>query len=91
MSKPEDYRKQQDLIFQEIEELERLESQAMAAAEEAMHAAQLEDRYKFIVRLCKSKAFQDLMRSVSAEQRVEIVRACIQAWEENKERSGTQN
>jgi hypothetical protein len=89
MSDREDYRKQQDLIFQEIEELERLESQALDAAQEALHSAQLDDRYKFIVRLCRSKAFQDLMRSVSAEQRVEIVRACIQAWEENRERSGT--
>jgi hypothetical protein len=86
----EGYRKEQDLIFQQIEELERLESQAMMAAQEALNAAHLEDRYKFIIRLSRAKAFQDLMRSVSVEERISIVRSCIQAWEENNERSATQ-
>lgn len=84
------YRKEQELIFQQIEELERLESQAMVAAQEALHAAHMGDRYKFIARLCRAKAFQDLMRSVSVGERISIVRSCIQAWEENHELPGTQ-
>jgi|HubBroStandDraft_2_1064218.scaffolds.fasta_scaffold816815_2 hypothetical protein len=89
MSNADGYRKEQDLIFQQIEELERLESQALLEAQEALHAAHMEDRYKFINRLCRAKAFQDLMRSVSIDDRITIVRTCIQAWEKNNDPSGT--
>jgi hypothetical protein len=63
----------------------------MVSAQEALHAAHMEDRYKFINRLCRARAFQDLMRSVpDLEDRAKIVRTCIQAWEENKEKPATQ-
>jgi hypothetical protein len=65
MSDADRYRKEQDLIFQEIEEMERREKQALVAAEEALHAAHMEDRYKFIVRLCRAVAFQNLMAGVA--------------------------
>lgn len=90
MNDPNRYQKEQDLIFQQIEKLELQERQANAAAQEALHDEELSERYKMIARLCRAKAFQDLMKVSTSDEKVEIIRACVRAWEKNQEPSATQ-
>ncbi|MGI0135028.1 MAG: hypothetical protein ACREBW_08750 [Candidatus Micrarchaeaceae archaeon] len=78
------YQKEQDLIFQQIEELELQEKQAFVVAQEVLRDEELSERYKTIARLCRAKAFQDLMKVSTPDARVEIIRACVRAWEENR-------
>jgi len=84
------YRREQDLIFQQMEEMERLEAQAFAAAQDAIEVAHDGELSKFIVRLCKAKAFRELMANVTDEQKVEIIQACVEKWKAEHKTSGTQ-
>jgi hypothetical protein len=90
MSDADRYRKEQDLIFQEMEEMDRREKQAIAATEEARRSAETDECARFILRLCRSKVFQDLLMAVPVDKRLEMIGACWKAREENQLRSGTQ-
>ena len=64
------YRKEFDLIFQEIEEKERLQRQAES-----------EPRAEFILRLLSNKSMQNLLASVPVAQKKEIIDTCVLHWE----------
>ena len=89
MKDSDSFRKEQDLIFQQMEEMERLEAQALAAAQNTLETAEQKEFTQFIVRLCKAQAFRDLMAVSSDEAKVEIVRACIDNWDTHRKTSVT--
>lgn len=86
------YRKERDLIFQEIEEMDRLEQQAIAATKEADVAAETQERLNFILRLCKSKLFRHIFVTTPLEQRTELINDLFRLREERQASpaSGTQ-
>ncbi|MEP7354877.1 MAG: hypothetical protein ABI824_16735 [Acidobacteriota bacterium] len=81
MANSNSYRQEQELIFQQIEEMELGERQAQQAVQDALQERYTEERCAFIERLCRSKAFQNLVSFSAADEKVAIVQACIGAWE----------
>jgi hypothetical protein len=61
------YRKELDLIFQEIDEQERLQ-----------HQIESESRGEFILRLLSFKGVRRFLETVPPDQYPEIIQACVQ-------------
>lgn len=74
-----------------MEEMERLEAQAQAAAQKALETVEQKEYAQYVVRLRKAPAFRDLMAASSDEAKAEIVRACFDEWNANRKKPGTQN
>lgn len=62
------YRKELDLIFQSMDEKEKLAEQARVLP-----------RAEFIIDLLSRKPIQKLMQPLSADERKQVIEACLQA------------
>jgi hypothetical protein len=82
MSDADRYRKEQDLIFQEIEEMKVRERKARETTERALRAARIEDQNKSMTRLYRSTVFQKLLEALPPENQLELIIACERAWQE---------
>ena len=83
MNNMERYRKDQDLIFREIEEMEAREQKAKQAVELALRSAHIEDRKNCMTRLYKSTIFQELLAALPLDGQIELIVACERAWDEH--------
>jgi hypothetical protein len=71
------YKREQDLIFQQIEELEKRAN----LTDSKIESAQID---QLVIQLISSVPINDLMAAVPPEARQEIIDACIGAWKERK-------
>lgn len=94
MSNADRYRKEQDLIFQEIEEMERLERQqaeSIAARERTRALLKTPEHWAYFIRLIDSKVFLGLLESApSPEDRWLRIEEVVHTWEKQRSVRGTQ-
>jgi hypothetical protein len=69
MSNAERYKKEQDLLFEEIERMERAERREAEAADCKAWLLESPKRTDYVLRLLQSKAFQGLLDTVPQEGR----------------------
>jgi hypothetical protein len=94
MSNADRYKKEQDLIFQEIEEMEQLErqqNQSIAARERIKALLRTPQHSEYFFRLLHSKAFRGLLDTApSTEERWLMIEEVVHAWEKTARPAGTQ-
>jgi len=93
VSNTDRYKTEQDLIFREIEEMERLEhrqAQSIAIRERMTALLKTPQHWECLVRLLGSKAFRGLLATASShEDRWLMIEEVVHAWEKQRGRPGT--
>jgi hypothetical protein len=79
------YKREQDRIFQEIEEMERLErkaNQSAIAKERFERLLKSPEQSEFVFRLLQARAFKALLETTdSMDDRLAMVEEFVRAWE----------
>jgi hypothetical protein len=88
MGNADRYKREQDLIFQELEAMEKRE-------QVQLHKMEQQERDRFLIRFWRGNAVWELLTSVPPAAQKEITDACLKAWKLNQEsiqdRSSIQN
>ena len=84
MGNADRYKWEQDLIFQQLDELEKRAN----SIDSKMESAELD---RMLIELISTKSFNDLLAAVPPEARQEIIDACVQAWKKHRREVASTN
>jgi hypothetical protein len=77
MANMDRYKREQDLIFQQIEEMETRERDTLRKMNQS-------EREKVFLELISARSIRKLLDAIPPEDRQGVIDSCLRAWEDNR-------